>query len=71
MTISQLFVLAPNGHTIVHKDYRGDVSKDAPEIFLRKVVDKLDAPIFTVCTASTTSACARTVSRFWPRPNFV
>jgi AP-4 complex subunit mu-1 len=48
MTISQLFVLAPNGHTIVHKDYRGDVSKDAPEIFLRKVVDKLDAPIFTV-----------------------
>ena len=58
MTISQLFVLAPNGHTIVHKDYRGDVSKDAPEIFLRKVVDKLDAPIFTVCTASTTSACA-------------
>ena len=27
--ISQLFVLAPNGHTIVHKDYRGDVPKEA------------------------------------------
>ena len=37
--ISQLFVLAPNGHTIVHKDYRGDVPKEAPEIFLRKVVE--------------------------------
>ncbi|KAL1528669.1 hypothetical protein AB1Y20_010005 [Prymnesium parvum] len=48
--ISQLFILAPNGHTIVHKDYRGEVPKEAPEIFLRKVVEKtLDgAPIFQV-----------------------
>ena len=48
--ISQLFILAPNGHTIVHKDYRGEVPKDAPETFLRKVVEKtLDgAPIFQV-----------------------
>ena len=46
--ISQLFVLAPNGHTIVHKDYRGDVPKEAPEIFLRKVVEKQDTPVFQV-----------------------
>ena len=46
--ISQLFVLAPNGHTIVHKDYRGDVPKDAPEIFLRRMVDKTDTPVFQV-----------------------
>jgi len=48
--ISQLFVLAPNGHTIVHKDYRGDVPKEAPEIFLRKVVEKSgsDAPVFSI-----------------------
>ena len=47
--ISQLFILAPNGHTIVHKDYRGDVGKDAPEIFLRRVVEKAESsPIFAV-----------------------
>ena len=46
--ISQLFVLAPNGHTIVHKDYRGDVPKEAPEIFLRKIVEKKDDPVFQV-----------------------
>jgi len=47
--ISQLFVLAPNGHTIVHKDYRGDVPKEAPEIFLRKVVEKsTDSPVFCI-----------------------
>jgi AP-4 complex subunit mu-1 len=46
--ISSLFVLAPNGHTIVHKDYRGDVPKDAPEIFLRRVVEKTDEPVFQV-----------------------
>lgn len=47
--ISQLFILAPNGHTIVHKDYRGDVPKDAPETFLRKVVDKSEtSPVFQV-----------------------
>ena len=45
--ISQLFILAPNGHTIVHKDYRGEVAKDAPEVFLRKVVEKTEtSPIF-------------------------
>jgi len=48
--ISQLFILAPNGHTIVNKDYRGDVPKDSPEIFLRKLVEKSEgeAPIFNV-----------------------
>ena len=46
--ISQLFVLAPNGHTIVHKDYRGDVPKEAPEIFLRKVVEAETSPVFQV-----------------------
>ena len=47
--ISQLFILAPNGHTIVHKDYRGEVSKEASETFLRKIVEKSEtSPIFTV-----------------------
>jgi len=47
--ISSLFILAPNGHTIVHKDYRGDVPKEASETFLRKVVEKTDSsPIFCV-----------------------
>jgi hypothetical protein len=48
--ISQLFILAPNGHTIVNKDYRGDVPKDSAEIFLRKLVEKSggEAPIFNV-----------------------
>lgn len=48
--ISQLFILAPNGHTIVNKDYRGDVPKDSAEIFLRRLVDKSEgeAPIFNV-----------------------
>jgi len=45
--ISQLFILAPNGHTIVHKDYRGEVPKEAPEVFLRKVVEKTETtPVF-------------------------
>jgi len=47
--ISQLFILAPNGHTIVHKDYRGEVPKEASETFLRKIVEKTEtSPIFTV-----------------------
>lgn len=47
--ISQLFILAPNGHTIVHKDYRSEVPKDAAETFLRKVVEKKDTtPVFNV-----------------------
>ena len=47
--ISQLFILAPNGHTIVHKDYRGEVPKEASETFLRKIVEKSEtSPIFTV-----------------------
>ena len=46
--ISQLFILAPNGHTIVHKDYRGEVPKEASETFLRKIVEKSEtSPIFT------------------------
>ena len=47
--ISQLFILAPNGHTIVHKDYRGQVSKEASETFLRKIMEKANSePVFTV-----------------------
>ena len=47
--ISQLFVLAPNGHTIVHKDYRNEVPKEASETFLRKVLEKKDlTPVFSV-----------------------
>ena len=39
--ISQLFILAPNGHTIVHKDYRGEVPKEASETFLGMMVEPL------------------------------
>jgi len=47
--LSQLFILAPNGHTIVHKDYRGEVPKEAAETFLRKIVEKSEtSPIFCV-----------------------
>ena len=47
--ISQVFILAPNGHTIVHKDYRGEIPKEASETFLRKVVEKTEtSPIFQV-----------------------
>ena len=42
--ISQLFILAPNGHTIVHKDYRGEVPKEASETFLRMMVEPLTEP---------------------------
>ena len=38
MRISQLFILAPNGHTIVHRDYRGEVPKEASETFLRRIL---------------------------------
>ena len=40
MRISQLFILAPNGHTIVHRDYRGEVPKEASETFLRRILEK-------------------------------
>ena len=47
--ISQLFILAPNGHTIVHKDYRGEVPKEASEVFLRMMVEQATgSPVFTV-----------------------
>mmetsp|Transcript_51841 Transcript_51841/g.119186 ORF Transcript_51841/g.119186 Transcript_51841/m.119186 type:complete len:437 (-) Transcript_51841:176-1486(-) len=47
--LSQLFILAPNGHTIVHKDYRGEVPKEASETFLRKIVEKSEtSPVFAV-----------------------
>ena len=42
--ISQLFILAPNGHTIVHKDYRGEVPKEASETFLRMMVEPRPKP---------------------------
>ena len=43
--ISQLFILAPNGHTIVHKDYRGQVPKEASETFLRKIMEKANSEL--------------------------
>jgi len=47
--ISQLFILAPNGHTIVHKDYRGEVPKEASETFLRMMVEQASgSPVFIV-----------------------
>ena len=47
--ISQLFILAPNGHTIVHKDYRGEVPKEASEVSLRTMVEHATgSPVFTV-----------------------
>ena len=51
MRISQLFILAPNGHTIVHRDYRGEVPKEASETFLRRILEKAkgdDSPIFSI-----------------------
>ncbi|KAG8459283.1 hypothetical protein KFE25_014128 [Diacronema lutheri] len=38
--ISQLFILAPNGHAIVYKDYRGELPKDTSEIFIHELVEK-------------------------------
>jgi len=47
--LSQLFILAPNGHTIVHKDYRGEVPKEASEVFLRTLLEKSEsAPVFCI-----------------------
>ena len=54
--ISQLFILAPNGHTIVHKDYRGEVPKEASETFLRMMVE----PLTRTPTPSQTPAPTRT-----------
>ena len=47
--ISQLFILAPNGHTIIHKDFRAEVSKEASETFLRRILEKTESsPIFNI-----------------------
>lgn len=49
--VSQLFILAPNGHAIVYKDYRGELPKDTSEVFFRELVEKGPGncpPIFTV-----------------------
>ncbi len=35
--ISQFFILAPRGDTIVAKDYRGDVVRGTADIFFRKL----------------------------------
>ena len=35
--ISQLFILAPRGDTIVKKEFRFDVPKNTPETFFRAV----------------------------------
>ena len=55
--ISQLFILAPNGHTIVHKDYRGEVPKEASETFLRMMVER---PLTRTRTPNQTPAPTRT-----------
>jgi len=33
--ISQLFILAPRGDTVVKKEFRFDVPKNTPEVFFR------------------------------------
>ena len=45
MVLSQFFILSPRGDAIISKDFRGDCSKDASDIFFRKVkLWKGDAP---------------------------
>jgi hypothetical protein len=39
--VSQLFILAPNGHAIVYKDYRGELPKDTSETFFHELADKV------------------------------
>jgi len=49
--VSQLFILAPNGHAIVYKDYRGELPKDTSETFFHELADKGPAncpPVFCV-----------------------
>lgn len=49
--VSQLFILAPNGHAIVYKDFRGELPKDTSETFFRELVEKGAGncpPVFTV-----------------------
>mmetsp|Transcript_8088 Transcript_8088/g.23806 ORF Transcript_8088/g.23806 Transcript_8088/m.23806 type:complete len:457 (-) Transcript_8088:131-1501(-) len=49
--MSQLFILAPNGHAIVYKDYRGELPKDTSETFFHELVEKGAAscpPVFAV-----------------------
>ena len=60
--ISQLFILAPNGHTIVHKDYRGEVPKEASETFLRMMVE----PLTRTPTPSQTPAPSPTLTLALP-----
>jgi AP-4 complex subunit mu-1 len=38
--VSQLFILAPNGHAIVYRDFRGELPKDTSETFFRELVEK-------------------------------
>jgi len=47
--VSQLFILAPNGHAIVYKDYRGELPKDTSETFFHELVEKGTScpPVFT------------------------
>lgn len=48
--ISQFFILAPRGDTIVAKDYRGDVVRGTADIFFRKLKTwAKDAPPIFVC----------------------
>ena len=61
--ISQLFILAPNGHTIVHKDYRGEVPKEASETFLRMMVER---PLTRTPTPSQTPAPSPTLTLALP-----
>jgi AP-4 complex subunit mu-1 len=47
--ISQFFVLSRRGDTIIIRDYRGDIIKNTPELFYRRVSSgKGDAAPFFV-----------------------
>ena len=60
--ISQLFILAPNGHTIVHKDYRGEVPKEASEVCLLRHRHHHYPITCTVTTAAIATALTSTVA---------
>jgi AP-4 complex subunit mu-1 len=45
MSISQFFILSPRGDTIIYRDYKSDISKDAHEIFF---YNSGTSPIFTI-----------------------
>jgi AP-4 complex subunit mu-1 len=49
MALSQFFVLSPRGDPIIFRDYRGDVTKETPEIFFRHIRQTNGSlPVFAV-----------------------